>query len=36
MSDHKIVLIGCAHSAGVAIDDLLARGGALPANVEGH
>ncbi len=34
MSDHKIVLIGCAHSAGVAIEDLLARGGALPDNVE--
>ena len=30
----RILLIGCAHSAGVAIDELSARGQALPENVE--
>jgi coenzyme F420-reducing hydrogenase delta subunit len=33
-SSPRIVLIGCAHSAGAAIEDLATQGRALPANVE--
>lgn len=31
---HRIVLMGCARSAGVALADLEAKGHTLPANVE--